>query len=75
MPPLPPAAEAARQVAARRQSRNNLVGAMLVGGFVVSVFFYSMSAVEQDTITDRDVQQFRKERELERARAAAASKR
>eukprot|EP00325_Prymnesiales_sp_UTEX-LB-985_P035405 CAMPEP_0174727134 /NCGR_PEP_ID=MMETSP1094-20130205/49163_1 /TAXON_ID=156173 /ORGANISM="Chrysochromulina brevifilum, Strain UTEX LB 985" /LENGTH=82 /DNA_ID=CAMNT_0015928817 /DNA_START=16 /DNA_END=264 /DNA_ORIENTATION=- len=72
---LPPSALSARQMAARAQARGNARGAMLLGGFVVGVFCYCISAVEQDPITERDLEQFRRERELERARNAASSKR
>ena len=68
MPPLPPAAEAARQAAMRAQSRRNIAGALLAGTFVVGVFSYCIQAVDQDEITDRDVELFRKKRDLERQR-------
>ena len=66
--PLPPHVEAARQAALRAQSRRNLGGALLTGGFVAGVFFYCIQTVEQDEISERDVAQFRKERELQRQR-------
>jgi hypothetical protein len=69
--PLPPAAEAARAAAAKAQSRRNGAGAFLAGSFVVGVFAYCISAVEQEEITDRDVAEFRKQRELQRQRDAA----
>lgn len=75
MPPLPPAAAAARDAAMRSQSRRNGVSAFLVGSFVVGVFVYCISSVEQDEISDREVAQFRTQRELQRQRDAADRRR
>jgi hypothetical protein len=67
---LPPAAEAARQAAERSQRTRNLGVAGLIGSFVLGVFFYTIQNVDQDTITERDLEAFRKQRERQRARDA-----
>lgn len=65
--PLPPAAEAARVAAARTQSRRNLAVAGAIVTFVGSVFAYSISAVgTDDGITERELLEFRKQRERQR---------
>lgn len=68
MSSLPKGAHAMREAALRAQSRRNAIGAATVGGFVVSVFAYSIFAVggtEDNMITDRDVAEFRAQRKLE----------
>ena len=70
--PLPPAAERARAAAVAQQSRRNGVGALLATGFVVGVFYYCVSAVGQnDEITERELAQFRRERDRQQAQQAA----
>ena len=68
-PRLPPAAEAMRAAAAQSQARRNMMGGALIFGFVGSVFAYSILAVgsEDNMITDRDVAEFKLERERQRA--------
>ena len=75
MPPLPPAAQAARLAAEAQQSRRNLASAALASSFVAGVFYYCIQAVDQDEISDREVHEFRRQRELQRARDAAEKKR
>ena len=69
--PLPPAARAARLAAEARQGRRNLAGAVLATSFVVGVFFYCIQSVDQDEITEKELQDFRRQRELQRLRDAA----
>lgn len=66
---LPPAAQAARAAAAASQSRRNLGGAALIAAFVGGVFTYCINAVgeQQDAITDRELEQFRAQRERQRS--------
>ena len=72
MPPLPPAAEAARLAAARSQSRRNMAVAGAIVSFVGGVFFYSVNAVgTDDAITEWELQQFRQQRERQRQLEAA----
>ena len=66
--PLPPAAEAARLAAVRSQSRRNMGGAMLVGCFVVGVFSYCIRSVEQEEISERDLKEFIRRREIQKQR-------
>ena len=54
MPPLPPAAQAARLAAEAQQSRRNLASAALASSFVAGVFYYCIQAVDQDEISDRE---------------------
>ena len=63
--PLPPNVEALRAQAARSQARRNAVGAAAIFAFVASVFAYSILAVgsEDNVITDRDVAEFRSQRQ------------
>ena len=67
MPPLPPAAEAARLAALRQQSRRNAFAGFLVCSFVAGVFTYVISAVDQDQVTERELQAYRVQREKQRA--------
>ena len=66
---LPRGAERLRQQAAASQARRNFIGAACIFGFVGSVFAYSILAVGGDDalITDRDIAEFRLERERKRA--------
>lgn len=70
--PLSPAAEALRAKAAASQARRNFVGATVVFSFVGAVFAYSIFAVGSDDnmITDRDVAEFRLERDRQRKQEA-----
>jgi formate/nitrite transporter FocA (FNT family) len=69
--PLPPAAEAARQAAARSQSRRNMLGAAIAGTFVGAVFLYSITAVDQDEITERELAAFIRKRQETAAQSEA----
>ena len=70
MPPLPPAAEAARLAAVRQQNRRNMFGGFLVCSFVAGVFTYVVNAVDQEQVTERELQEFKEQR----ARSAAAQR-
>lgn len=67
--PLPPSAQALRAKAAASQARRNFLGGAVILSFVGSVFAYSIMAVGSDDnmITDRDVTEFRLERDRRRA--------
>ena len=65
--PLPPAARAARLAAEARQGRRNLAGAVLATSFVVGFFFYCIQSVDQDEITEKELQDFRRQRELQQS--------
>ena len=67
--PSPPSLAQMRMQAAAAQSRKNAIGGLIVFSFVASVFAYSILAVgsEDNAITDRDVAEFRAQRERERA--------
>ena len=67
MSPLPPAAQAARAAAEAATRRRNLGGALVIFSFVAGVFAYSISAVEQDQITERELAQFRAQRDRQNA--------
>ncbi len=68
--PLPPAAEAARLAAERRQVMRNTGLGFLICGFIASTFFYVTRAVGQDKITPEEVVAFRNKRALDEAAAA-----
>ena len=65
--------QAARAAAEAAQSRRNTTGAVIVGGFVASVFAYSIAAVamQDDVITEKEVWRFREERERKQREEAA----
>lgn len=73
---LPATAQAMRAAAQRKEARRNAIGAGIAIGFVSSVFFYCMNAVSQeDAITDRELAEFRANRERQRTLDALEAKR
>ena len=60
-----------RAKAEAAQFRRNLGMGALICAFIGGVFTYSITAVEQDQITERELAEFRMQRERESAQGTA----